>query len=134
MKPNQQTAYRVRSRDRRKPTRPHLWGRFRPELELLEDRRLPALFVVNTLADTVDADADTPAREAIGQANSNAGPTSHPARSQRAIVLTGGQLDFTDSVTIVGPGAEKLTINGNNVSRIFNIDDGDLLMPVDSLA
>ncbi|BFM39751.1 choice-of-anchor Q domain-containing protein [Synechocystis sp. LKSZ1] len=36
------------------------------------------------------------------------------------ITLTTGQLSITDSVTIQGPGANLLTISGNNASRIFS--------------
>ena len=31
---------------------------------------------------------------------------------------------ISDSLTIAGPGAADITINGNNQSRIFKIDDG----------
>ena len=40
------------------------------------------------------------------------------------ITLTSGQLNLTRNVTINGPGATLLTISGNNVSRVFNINSG----------
>ncbi len=40
----------------------------------------------------------------------------------QAIVLTGGQYNILDAVTINGPGAGKLTFDANNASRHFNID------------
>jgi Ca2+-binding RTX toxin-like protein len=42
------------------------------------------------------------------------------------ITLTSEQLSITDSVTIIGTGANLLTISGNNNTRVFNIDDGNL--------
>src|SRR5947209_11814469 len=53
---------------RRPPTR------FQPRLEILEDRLAPATIVVNTAADTVDADPNvTSLREAINQSNASVG-------------------------------------------------------------
>ncbi|HBE33222.1 MAG TPA: hypothetical protein DD990_18370, partial [Cyanobacteria bacterium UBA11368] len=43
-----------------------------------------------------------------------------------AIALTSGELAIAKNLTIQGLGANNLTISGNNVSRVFNIDDGDL--------
>ncbi len=59
-------------------------------------------------------------------------PTRPPAQTKfefasgltGTLTLTTGQLKITDSLTIDGPGAANLTINGNNQSRIFYIDDG----------
>ncbi len=39
--------------------------------------------------------------------------------SVKLITLVSGQLDINESLTIVGPGANLLTINGNQASRIF---------------
>src|SRR5207253_2000913 len=40
------------------------------------------------------------------------------------ITLTSGELLITRSVTINGPGANKLSVNGNNASRIFDMTAG----------
>jgi hypothetical protein len=40
------------------------------------------------------------------------------------ITLTSGELGIVDSVTIIGPGANTLTINGNNAGRVFDIGGG----------
>ena len=40
------------------------------------------------------------------------------------IGLTTGELPVTRSITISGPGAQNLTINGNNQSRVFHIASG----------
>ena len=41
------------------------------------------------------------------------------------IALTGGELDITDDLKINGPGADKLTVSGNNTSRIFQVESGE---------
>src|SRR5215207_182504 len=42
------------------------------------------------------------------------------------ITLTGGELLITTNVTIVGPGADVLTVSGDNASpsRVFHINNG----------
>ena len=40
------------------------------------------------------------------------------------ITLTNGEIAITTGLTITGPGAANLTIDGNNASRIFNVNDG----------
>jgi len=40
------------------------------------------------------------------------------------IVLTSGQMSITDDLTITGPGAELITVDGNEQSRIFSINAG----------
>lgn len=47
-------------------------------------------------------------------------------QSVKLIQLTSGELPVSRAVSIVGPGAGKLTISGNNNSRIFNIAAGAL--------
>src|SRR5438876_5497258 len=37
------------------------------------------------------------------------------------IVLTNGELLLTNNLTIAGPGATNLEVNGNNLSRVFEI-------------
>ena len=44
-----------------------------------------------------------------------------PALNGQTITLTSGELAINKSLTINGPGANLLTISGNNASRIFNI-------------
>lgn len=39
-----------------------------------------------------------------------------------SIILTGGQLTITDPVTIEGPGANIISISGNNASRVIRIN------------
>jgi len=40
------------------------------------------------------------------------------------LTLTSGQLTISNSLSIVGPGATKLAISGNNNSRVFDITSG----------
>ncbi|MEA5602658.1 DUF4347 domain-containing protein [Nostoc sp. UHCC 0252] len=49
------------------------------------------------------------------------------------ITLTSGSLSITDDVTILGTGASKLTINGNNTSGVFEISGTGTDVSIDSL-
>lgn len=44
------------------------------------------------------------------------------------ITLTSGEIAFAKSLTILGPGYDLLTISGNNNSRIFDSNNGDVMM------
>jgi hypothetical protein len=126
----------------------------RLRLELLEDRRLLAVVMVNTLSDTVDFnDGVTSLREAIFATNLVAGAdminfaASLTSGGPATILLTQGELKISDELTIMGPGADLLTIDasGNDPtpdstyedggysihgdgSRVFSIDDSDSLV------
>jgi CSLREA domain-containing protein len=102
-------------------------------LEQLEDRLAPAIFSVNALADSVDADPDvTSLREAISAANANPGDDtitfdpSLTATSPATITLTRGQLSLSGgaAITINGPGADRLAISGGSTSRVFQVPSG----------
>ncbi|MCU0874988.1 MAG: hypothetical protein MUE50_21870, partial [Pirellulaceae bacterium] len=65
-------------------------------------------------------------REAIEWANANPGADTIEFDARLAgttITLTSGQLPITDNLTIIGLGADRLTISGNQASRIFSVDD-----------
>lgn len=47
-----------------------------------------------------------------------------PLHGENIITLTSGELTSLGNVTIAGPGAGKLILDGNNASRIFDINDG----------
>ncbi|HKX82831.1 MAG TPA: CSLREA domain-containing protein, partial [Pyrinomonadaceae bacterium] len=84
-----------------------------------------ATFTVNSTIDPgngVCNAGECTLREAIAESNSTPGVVdtivfSLPAGSM--ITLTQGQLLITRSVTITGPGARNLFINGGNNSRVF---------------
>jgi hypothetical protein len=102
------------------------------------------MITVDTDMDMVDAaDGSTSLREAIAATNAMPGPDEivfdFGQDGPATILLTNGELQITDSLTINGPGANLLTIDasGNDPnpmvhdgkgSRIFNIDDGNSLI------
>jgi hypothetical protein len=62
-------------------------------------------------------------RQAIAAANAGHGGEIRFANGiGGAIVLTSGELRIAANVAIIGPGADTLTISGNNVSRVFTIE------------
>ena len=107
--------------------------RRRLRLEPLEDRRQLALVTVTTVADTVDFnDGVTSLREAIFATNIVPGgdtiefAPAITASGPATILLTQGELAITDDVSILGPGAELLTIDasGNDPTPDQNNGDG----------
>ena len=67
-------------------------------------------------------------RQAIANANGLAGLDTIEFTnnlSGQEIILTSGELQITDDLTINGLGADLLAISGNNTSRVFLVDDGD---------
>jgi predicted outer membrane repeat protein len=112
---------------------------FRPALEALEDRQAPAVLTVNTTADNTAKDNSLTLREAIMVVDGNLGrslTTGEKAQvsgtlgtndtiqfnlpsGAQTITLTGGALYLGRNVAINGPGAAKLTINGNGQDRVF---------------
>jgi predicted outer membrane repeat protein len=115
--------------------------RFQPILEALEDRWAPAILTVNSLADSTAAGNALTLREAVnlvdgtlgrsltageqaqvsGTLGSNDTIQFNLPSGPQTITLTGGALSLTKNVTINGPGASNLTINGNNQDRDFLI-------------
>src|SRR6188768_1032237 len=87
---------------------------FRPRLEFLEDRAVPATFTVNTtLDDVTPANGKFSLREAIGKANNLVGADVIVLPAGVFKVTLGGagenanstgDFDITDSVTITGAG------------------------------
>ena len=84
-------------------------------------------YTVTKTADTFDGvcDADCSLREAIGAANATVDNDtiafSALFNSAQTITLLSGEIVFANNgtLTINGPGANLLTISGNNASRIF---------------
>jgi hypothetical protein len=88
-------------------------------IEPLESRIAPATLIVHNLADSGAGSL----RDTI--LNSHTGDTvKFQASLTGAILLTSGEIDITHKLNLVGPGANKIILNGNNASRIFFIDDG----------
>ncbi len=89
----------------------------------------PENLTVTTLNDEFDGDltpGDVSLREAIFFTNAGGTINFDDNLAGGAIALTSGELAIAKNLTIQGLGANNLTISGNNVSRVFNIDDGDL--------
>jgi parallel beta-helix repeat protein len=61
-------------------------------------------------------------RQAVLDANAATGDDIITIGVTGSIVLTSGEIDITDGVTITGPGASALTVSGNDASRIFKIN------------
>src|SRR5262249_40137597 len=97
--------------------------RFLPNIEALDGRIVPSTFHVTTLADGGDGSL----RAAVGQAN------AHPASDTvvfddgltGTIALTSGEIDITDDLKVSGPGADRLTVSGSNLSRVFQVEAGE---------
>jgi CSLREA domain-containing protein len=90
-------------------------------------------YIVTKTADTNDGtcDSDCSIREAVGAANANVGDDiivfALPLfSSSQTITLTGGELVIANngSLSIFGPGASRLTLSGNNASRILRSTAG----------
>jgi hypothetical protein len=105
--------------------------RYRPRLEGLESRVVLSTF---TVTNTLDDGSAGSLRWAVAAANSNSGPDTidfdpavfNAGPGRTTIRLTAGQLSLTDTATttIAGPAAYRLTISGNNASRVFLVDGG----------
>lgn len=94
--------------------------------EMLEDRIAPATITVDSLTD--DGTGMT-LRDAIAEANSTPGADTIVfapgiVSEGATITLTGGELPILAPLTIKGPGLDRLIIDANNASRVFNINDG----------
>lgn len=51
----------------------------------------------------------------------------------RTITLTSGEIAFSKNLTVSGPGANRLTVSGNNASRVFNISGSGLNIAISGL-
>ncbi len=91
----------------------------RLNLEMLEDRVTPSTLTVTNNHDSGSGSL----RNTIAAANS--GDTINFASSVHSITLTSGELEIGKNLNIQGPGANNLTISGNNASRVFHIDSGE---------
>src|SRR4051794_31313540 len=91
---------------------------YQPHLEALEDRLVPSTL---TVLNSLDSGPGSLRAEI---AAANPGDQIVFAKSVHAITLTSGELVINKSLDIEGPGANKLTVSGNNTSRVFDIQGG----------
>jgi len=128
------TGWRWGSRRGGAASRCHGRNRLKPELLLLEDRRLLSTFPVTSTADTLDSNNNPTSgtlRWAVEQADAATTPstiTFDPTvfATAQTITLSHGQLKLSntnDSITIDSP-ASGLTVSGGSVSRVFQVDKG----------
>ncbi|MEP7043508.1 MAG: hypothetical protein ABI843_10630 [Dokdonella sp.] len=94
-------------------------------------------FADNTYIVTTAGDPGPPGtlslRQAVELANASVGNTVKFDQSLAGstITLADGEIEITQTQTeILGPGANLLTISGNDKSRIFNISGGSYLNPI----
>ena len=83
---------------------------------------LATTYVVDTNGDPGPG-GTTSLRQAVAAANGAADNFVEfaPALNGSTITLLSGEIAISQPMTVVGPGADKLTISGNDTSRIFNI-------------
>jgi hypothetical protein len=111
-------ALGARARQGAKRSPPH---RVALRLEALEDRTVPSALTVTSAAD--DGTAGT-LRAEIAAAKSGDTINFDPSLAGQTITLTSGELAITKSLDIEGLGPDRLTISGNNASRVFDISPG----------
>jgi len=76
-----------------------------------------------TVSDTVDSSSDANSiRYALSHAKSGDTVTFASSLDGQVIVLTGGTLSITTNIAIQGPGANLLSISGNNAATVFFIN------------
>lgn len=95
-------------------------------LEALDRRDVPAVFTVTTLADTTDpADGQLTLREAVAAAHADADADGavdevrFRAGLRGTITLEHGEVKITEPLKVIGPGANKLAVSGNDAARVF---------------
>ena len=91
--------------------------------ESLEPRIAPATFIVANLNDAGEGSL----RDAVNRANDQDGADTIIFRKGLGgtIGITSGQIQISDTLSIKGPGANKLVLDANSNSRIFLVSDLD---------
>lgn len=102
-------------------------NRFRPALEICEDRMLLTTFLVTDLGDRgLGSGLQGDLRYTITRANLNSEPSNRIAFQpglSGTITLGGQPLTIMKDLEIDGPGADQVTISGNHRNRVFTIPD-----------
>ena len=93
-------------------------------LEALEDRRMLATFSVSNRDDSGPGSL----RQAVIDANNHAGPDTVDATLLGGTIRLSSEIEILETLTIEGIGAERLTVDAQQNSRIFSFNSaiGDL--------
>jgi hypothetical protein len=91
---------------------------FVPRIEALEDRTVLSTLTVTSAAD--DGSSGT-LRARLAAAGPGDNIQFAPQLSGHMITLKQGQLLINKTLAIKGPGAYRLTISGNDASRVFDV-------------
>jgi hypothetical protein len=105
------------------------WARFAPRVEGLEGRALLAVLTVNSAADSGMGSL----RAEVAAAADGDIINFDSSLDGQTITLTSGPLKTQNGLTIVGPGANMLTISGNNASAIFDFTGSGTSVTIASL-
>src|SRR6516164_11736300 len=92
--------------------------RFRPRLEALEGRWLPSTLTVTNNLDSGRGSL----RAEIAAAQSGDTIVFAPNLNGQTITLTSGELSITKGLTIQGPGTGQVTVSGNSMHRVFEVN------------
>jgi hypothetical protein len=95
--------------------------RYRPTLEVLEDRSVPGTLRVTSALD--DGSSGT-LRAVIAGAHSGDTIRFAPGLKNETIKLSQGELAITTNLTIIGLGADELAVSGTGSFRVFDIASG----------
>src|SRR5262245_39817541 len=96
----------------------------RPAFELLEDRTVPSTLQVSNLLDDGSAGS---LRQEVTAARPGDAIVFAPglfASGPGTLTLNGSELRLSKDLTISGPGASLLSIDGHAASRVFEVDAG----------
>jgi fibronectin-binding autotransporter adhesin len=101
---------------RRGPTRRDR-ARFRPNLDALEGRALLASFLVSSTADAGPGSL----RQAIADANATPGAdvVTFASSLRNQTITLASPINIADSLTLHGPGANRLTISGGGTTNLL---------------
>ena len=93
---------------------------FRPHLLELEDRTVPSILTVTNFSDHDPGSL----RQELQLAQNGDLINFDPSLGSGTITLTTGVLTINHSVTIAGPGANQVTISGNDASEVLQVNQG----------
>src|SRR5947209_16273573 len=89
---------------------------FIPRLTILEDRTVPSTFTVTSLADS--GNGTLRAGVASGADTIGFAPGLH------GTINLASEIAISANLTINGPGANRITVSGNNTTRVFDVSGG----------